>query len=104
MDQEQLLRETYRLAQQNNKMLHKIRRNAFWGGIIRIFVYAALLAAPLWFYMSYLAPVVDKMFATVQQIQGTSAEAQAQFSGLQETWKQIQSKFPSFGGGTTTSQ
>ena len=81
-----------------------MRRNAFWGGIIRAIVYIALLLAPIWLYYSYLAPVVDKMFASVQQIQGTSAEAQAQFSGLQDAWKQLQSKIPGFKPSTTTTQ
>ena len=97
MQSDEMLRETYRLSVENNRMLHKMRRNAFWGGIVRALVYAALLAAPIWFYVSYLAPVVDKMFSTVQEIQGTGAQAQAQFSSMQEAWKQLQSKLPSFG-------
>lgn len=90
---EHMIEETYRLALENNKMLHKMRRNAFWGGIIRFIVYGALLAAPIWFYLSYLAPVVDKMFNTVQQMQGTGAQASAQFSQMQEAWRQFESKF-----------
>ncbi len=91
MESDDMLRETYRLSLENNKMLRRMRRNAFWGGIIRTLVYAALLAAPIWFYISYLAPLVDQMLDTVQQIQGTGAQAQAQFSSFQEAWKQFQS-------------
>lgn len=90
---DQMLRETYRLTLENNRMLHRMRRNAFWGGIIRFIVYAALLAAPIWFYLSYLAPVVDKMFNTAQQLQGSGAQATAQFSQMQEAWKQFESRF-----------
>lgn len=90
---DQMLRETYRLTLENNRMLHKMRRNAFWGSIIHFIVYAALLAAPIWFYLSYLAPVVDRMFNTVQQMQGTGAQASAQFTQLQDMWKQFEEKF-----------
>ena len=92
MDNDRLLQETYRLSLENNRLLHKMRRNAFWGGIIRTIVYAALLAAPIWFYLSYLAPVVDKMFAEVQAMQGTSVQAQSQFSQMQQAWQQFESK------------
>ena len=88
----ELLHETYRLSLENNKLLHKMRRNAFWGGIIRMIVYAALLAAPIWFYLSYLAPIVDKMFTEMQQLQGTSVQAQTQFGEIQNAWKQFENK------------
>lgn len=92
MESDDLLRETYRLSVENNRMLRRMRRNMFWGGIIRMVVYAALLAAPIWFYLSYLAPVVDKMFAEVQQMQGASTQAQSQFSQLQNAWQQFEHK------------
>jgi len=92
MESDEMLREVYKLSHDNNRMLHKMRRNAFWSGIVRVFVYAALLAAPIWFYLSYLAPVVDRMLNTVEQIQGTGAKAQAQFTGMQDAWKQFQEK------------
>lgn len=93
-DQTQL-QEIYRLTKENNHMLHKMRRNAFWGGIFKFVFWAAILIAPLWFYMAYLAPVVDDMMRTVQQIQGTSAKAQVQLGGFQEMLKQLQQKIPS---------
>ncbi len=89
---ENLLRETYRLSLENNKMLHRMRRNAFWGGIVKTIVYAALLAAPIWFYLSYMAPIVDKMLNTIQQVQGTGAQAQVQLNSFQDAWKQFQEK------------
>ena len=90
------MQEMYRLTKDNNRMLRAMRRNAFWGGILKFFIYAALLAAPIWFYMSYLAPVVNSMLQTEQQLQGTSAKAQAQFGSLQASWQQFESKLPSF--------
>lgn len=95
MESDEMLRETYRLAQDNNRMLRSMRRNAFWGGLLRLVIYAALLLVPVWFYFTYMAPVVEQMMQTVQQIQGTGAQAQAQFSGFQEAWKEFQEKFKS---------
>ncbi|OGG55739.1 hypothetical protein A3D71_00825 [Candidatus Kaiserbacteria bacterium RIFCSPHIGHO2_02_FULL_55_20] len=91
-DQQQ---EIYRLVKENNRMLHSMRRNALWGGIFKFIFWAIIFIAPLWFYMTYLAPVVQDMVKTVQQVQGTSAKAQAQFGSFQEMLKQLQQKFPS---------
>jgi uncharacterized oligopeptide transporter (OPT) family protein len=104
MESDELLKETYRLTLANNKMLHKMRRNAFWGAIIRMIVYAALLLAPIWLYMSYFAPIVDNMMNTVEQIQGTGAQAQAQFTSMRDAWEQLQSKIPGFGNSATSTQ
>jgi len=86
-------REIYRLVRENNKMLHSMRRNAFWGGVIKFLLYAILLVAlPWWLYMTYLEPVVKSTMQAVDQIQGTGAKAEAQFGSFQEMLKQLQSK------------
>lgn len=90
MENDQIIRETYRLAQENNRMLKSMRRSAFWGGILRLAIYAAFLIVPLWFYLSYMAPVLQDMMNTVDQIQGTGARAQAQFTGIKDMWAQFQ--------------
>lgn len=92
-NEEQLLQETHRLAKENNRMLHAMRRNAFWGGIIKFLVYIAIVLVPLWFYATYLAPTVDQMMHTMDQLQGTGAKAQAQFSGIEDALKVFQEKF-----------
>jgi uncharacterized oligopeptide transporter (OPT) family protein len=102
MESDDLLRETYRLTLENNRLLHKMRRSAFWSRWISFIVYGALLVAPIWFYMQYLSPVVDQMYKTVQQVQGTGAQAQAQLTGLQQAWQQFESKLPGFNSSTTT--
>ena len=93
MESDELLRETYRLSLENNKLLHKMRRSAYWSRLVSFMVYGALLLAPIWFYMQYLAPVVDQMFNTVKQMQGTGAQASAQFSDMQKAWQQFTEKF-----------
>ena len=95
MESDDLLRETYRLSLENNKLLHKMRRSAFWSRVVSFIVYGALLLAPIYVYMQYLAPIVDQMFKTAQQIQGTGAQASAQFSDMQKAWQTFESKFKS---------
>ena len=98
MDSDQhTLEETYRLAKENNAMLHAMRRNAFWGGILKIIIYAAFILVPLWFYMQYLAPVMNQALEAMQKVEGTGANAQAQISSLQNIIKDLQSKVPGLG-------
>ncbi len=101
MDDDQLLQETYRLSRENNKMLHSMRRTAFWGGLLKVVIYLGLLGIPFWFYLTYLAPVMQSMQQTMSRIQGTNAEAQAQFGSFEQMWKEFQSKFQA---GSSTSQ
>ncbi|MEK7106712.1 MAG: hypothetical protein AAB899_00810 [Patescibacteria group bacterium] len=93
--QNNLLNETYRLSKENNKMLHSMRRSAFWGGLFKVIFWIVIIVAPIWFYSAYLAPVVESFQNTVNQVQGTGAKAQAQLNGFQEVLKQFESKFKS---------
>ena len=86
---DQTLTELVRLTQENNRMLHKMRRNALWGGILKFVLYAlVLVVAPLWLYATYLGPMMEQVLDTYQQIQGTGAKAQAQFSDIQNFFQQ----------------
>ena len=95
------LDELLRLTKDSNRMLHSMRRNAWLGGIFKLVIWAAFLLIPIWLYMQYLAPVVNQMLKTYQHIQGTNAQAQAQFSGIQEALQKFQSMY---GGGTKSQQ
>lgn len=91
---DQMLTELVRLTKENNKMLHAMRRNAFWGAIIKFILYAlVLVAAPLWLYATYLGPMMEQVLNAYEGIQGTGASAQAQLSDLQELFKQFGSGF-----------
>ena len=97
----EMLKEIHRLTIDNNRQLHKMRRAAFWSRLISFILYAALLIAPLWFYMQYMAPVVDQMFKTVSEFQGTGAKASAQFQALQDAWEKLEN---TFGRASSTTQ
>lgn len=87
------LDEILRLTKENNKMLHAQRRSAFLGGIFRVVMWIAFVIIPLYLYMQYVAPMMQSLLQTYQQIQGTSASAQAQFGQMSEYLKQLQSLY-----------
>jgi len=89
---EQSQQEMYRMTRENNKMLHAMRRNALWGGLLKFILYAVFLLAPIWFYMTYLNGAVQNLLNTMNRIQGTSQQAQNQFSGLEASWQQFEAR------------
>ncbi|OGG59874.1 hypothetical protein A2765_04810 [Candidatus Kaiserbacteria bacterium RIFCSPHIGHO2_01_FULL_56_24] len=90
------LEEILRLTKENNRMLHKMRRSAFLGGLFKFIMWAAFIIIPLWLYMQYLAPVMQDMIDTMNKIQGTSASAQAQFGGLNDSLQKLKAQFPQY--------
>lgn len=90
------LDDILRLTKENNRMLHSMRRNAWLGGILKLVMWLVVIILPFWLYLQYLAPMMQGMLETYQQIQGTSASAQAQFGQMNEYLKQFQSLY---GGG-----
>lgn len=84
--------EILRLEKDNNRMLHSMRRSAFWGGVFKAIFWLAIIIAPIWFYSVYLAPVVQSFQNTVNQVQTTSTNAQAQINGFGASIKQLQDK------------
>ena len=86
-------KEILRLTQENNRMLHKMRRGAMMKTVLQFAIYAVLLLAPLYIYMEYMAPTVNRMLDTVEQIQGAGTQAQEQFGGFQEMLKNFADKF-----------
>lgn len=84
MENNPKLDEVYRLVKENNRMLHKMRRNAFWGGILKLVLWVIFLIVPIWLYYTYVFPVMESAMNTFEQVQGAGASAQAQLGGLQE--------------------
>ena len=89
------LEQVLKLAKDNNRMLHSMRRNAFLGGVLKVLVWAGFIIVPLWLYMQYLAPLMQSTLNAMNQIQGTGAKAQAQFGDLNNALKKLQDQFPS---------
>lgn len=90
------IREILRLVNENNRMLHSMRRNAFLGSLIKFVIYAAFLLVPIWFYMTYMSGSVNALLADFNKMQGTAGATQTQFVNLQNTIKDIESHLPGF--------
>lgn len=93
------LEQLLRLVKDNNRMLRAMRRDAFIGGIFKLLVWAAFIVIPLWFYLTYLAPVVNSAMSAmqqVQQVQGTTLNATAQFGELTKALDNLKSAFPQY--------
>ena len=99
-----MIQETYRLARENNAMLHKMRRSAFIGRLFTLLLYAALLLAPIWFYMTYLNAGVQSALAAYDRMQGTGQQAASQYQAFENELQQLQQKFQSFISTSTPSQ
>jgi hypothetical protein len=93
---ETMIRETYRLVQDNNRMLHAMRRSAFIGGIFRFIFWIILLIGPIWFYMTYVYPTTQTLLQQAQKAQGAATNAQNQLQGFENTLNKIKSSAMGF--------
>ncbi len=89
------LQEIYQLVRENNRMLHAMRRGAFWGGLFKFIIYAAFLLAPIWFYQQYMSQTVQQLLGAMQTMQSSGAQAQANLSGIQDALKKAEQYLPS---------
>lgn len=85
-----------KLTKENNRMLHAMRRNAMLGTLFKLAFWIALIVLPFWLYQQYLAPVVDSTLKAMQEAQGTSAQAQAQFKDLSASLEKLKSSIPTY--------
>ena len=85
--------EILRLTRENNKMLRAMRRSSLVGAVFKTIMWIVLIIVPLWFYVEYIAPVMESMLETYQQLQGTNAAAQAQFGQFTDSLDKLQSLF-----------
>lgn len=97
----ELVRRTYELAKDNNRMLHAMRRNAFFSGVFRLILWVVAVGVPLYLYFVYFQPVVEQLMQSIGAMKaaGASAGAQAgQFSAQLSNLQELLQKLPGFGG------
>ena len=88
-----LLQQSLKLTQENNKMLHAMRRSARWGIFFRI-IYWFVILGGLAFSYYFIQPYLTAVLGAYEQIQGSLGQIQEQrnalpdFSKLLETLKQ----------------
>jgi hypothetical protein len=56
---EELLKRSLEVAEENQKILKRMERNALIGFIAKVVVWLVLLGVPLFFLSSYLGPLVN---------------------------------------------
>jgi hypothetical protein len=60
-DTQRQLDEIQVLAKDNNRMLHAIRRDQWFGFVGRLIFWAIVLALPFYLYQQYLQPIIGKV-------------------------------------------
>ena len=64
------MKELLELTRDNNKLLHKMRRHAIYGNIMRLFYWAVIFGIPVALYYYYLQPYLGQLMETYSGIQG----------------------------------
>lgn len=72
----EMVEKNLELTRENNRMLHKIRRNAFIGGILRLVWWAAIIGVPLYLYITVFQPYLEGLGASYEGLR-------TQLEGLQ---------------------
>ncbi len=72
MDEEtkDLLKKTYELSIENNRMLRRIRRGHIVGIIFKILVFVVIIGVGTWVYIYILQPYLEQIIETYTNVQG----------------------------------
>jgi len=65
-EEKQMLAETLRLTQENNQLLHKIRRSAFIANLMTLVYWVLIFGVPIVLYYYFLQPYVSEVLSTYQ--------------------------------------
>lgn len=68
-EEKEMLKKTLELAQENNKMLHSIRRSMLWGRVVRIIYWIVIIGAAIGVYY-YIAPYIDSAVGAYGNVKG----------------------------------
>lgn len=72
----ELVRQSIALSQENNKMLHAMRRSSRWSFILRILWWLTIFGVSSAVYYYYLAPYVMQLLNLYQSAQHAIEQAQ----------------------------
>ncbi len=70
MDDKEMMQQMFEMTRDNNRMLHAMRRNAFFGGLMRLAFWVVLIGGPIVFYYAYAQPYVDQILSAYSGIKG----------------------------------
>jgi len=80
-------------VRENNRMLKNMRRSSLIGAIFKTLFWIILVVVPIWFYVEYVAPVMQSVLGAYEQAQATNAAAQAQIGSLTEPFERFKAMF-----------
>lgn len=86
------LDEIYELTKENNRMLHKMRRAAFWSGVWRFIWVLIVLGVPLILYYYFLQPYVEQVLNAYKGVQSGAQNFQNFTTNLPSGWEEILQK------------
>ena len=89
MDQDikDLLKKNLELTKENNKLLKKMRRNAFLGGLLKLVWISIVIGVPVYVYINFLAPVLDQVLDAAQTVQEVGGKVEGIPGQIQEKLK-----------------
>ncbi|MEK7200740.1 MAG: hypothetical protein AAB672_01260 [Patescibacteria group bacterium] len=68
-EEKEMLKKTLELSQENNKMLHSIRRGMFWGRITKTIYWIIIIGAAVGVYY-YITPYIDSAIGAYGNVKG----------------------------------
>jgi len=68
-EEKEMLKKSLELSQDNNKMLHAIRRGMFWGRIMRIIYWVVIIGAAIGAYY-YIEPYLNGAIDAYGDVKG----------------------------------
>lgn len=68
-EEREMLKKTLELTQENNKMLHSIRRGMFWSRVMRIVYWVVIIGVAVGAYY-YIAPYIDSAIGAYGNVKG----------------------------------
>ncbi|MDO8518358.1 MAG: hypothetical protein Q7S26_03655 [bacterium] len=85
----ELAKKSLALAQDTNRVVHGMRRGAWWGRFFKLLWWVAIFAVSSAVYYYYVQPYVDKIGQAYAQVQSTGQKAQSLESQVQNFLKNL---------------
>jgi hypothetical protein len=76
-DETRLLRETLAVEKENNRLLRKMRRDAFVGRIFTLIFWAMTLGVPVVLYYFFVSPYIKAIQGSYQGLQNNAEQMQS---------------------------
>lgn len=68
-EEKEMLKKTLELSQENNKMLHSIKRSMLWGRVFRAVYWFIIIGAAIGAYY-YIQPYIDEAVRAYGNVKG----------------------------------